>query len=181
MNGSCKGRGDGSDKAGGNGGGGTDGGSGSGNRGGNGGGGGSTEGGTGGGNGSGSGGGGGGSGTGDAELGAQSDALPSSTSGENTEPSTSFGCHVYVPSSFTDVCPSRENSNVTALSASAGSPCTLSDHATFPANSPAIAMFGTPVVACCTARSSPSMDAATVPSTITSPSSFTTTVRLADT
>ena len=96
-------------------------------------------------------------------------------------PSTAFGTHVYVVSSFTDVCPSREYSNVTVLPSSSGSPCTLSDHAALPPYSPAIGRSAIGVVASCTPRSSPSINPATDPTTITSPSSFTTTVRLADT
>ena len=49
-------------------------------------------------------------------------------------PSTPLTTHEYIVSSFTDVWPSLENSNVTVLSLSSGSPWTLSENEYFPAH-----------------------------------------------
>ena len=107
-------------------------------------------------------------------------ALPDSSTGAKIVPRTSFADHVRVVSKRTELCPSRLYSNLTVLPASAGSPCTLSDHAFLPANAPAIARFGIEVVSACTPRRPPSMNAASVPTTIISSSSCVTTVRLAE-
>ena len=71
-----------------------------------------------------------GGGGGEAPQGA---GVASSSNGLKMSPSTPPTTHLYVVSSLTDVCPLRENSNVTVLSLSSASPCTLSAQDDFPA------------------------------------------------
>ena len=114
------------------------------------------------------------------QAGAEAQVMASITTGFSRLPMTPPSSHMYDPFRRTDVCPSAENRNVTALPSSISLPWTLSRNAASPAHSPAAGMLGTDVAPARTPRSVPPMNAATVPPTATPPSTLTPTVRLAE-